>query len=66
MAAKAQEWILKYIKYIKVSVRAKVEHPFHLIKNIFGLRKVRYKGLFRNTARLSKLFGLANLLIVKR
>ena len=29
----------------KASIRAKVEHPFHVIKNLFGYRKVRYKGL---------------------
>jgi IS5 family transposase len=29
----------------KTQVRSKVEHPFHIIKNIFGYRKVRYRGL---------------------
>lgn len=53
------------IEHIKASVRAKVEHPFHIIKNLFGLRKVRYRGLARNTAQLFTLFGLANLLIAK-
>ena len=66
LAGTAQGRILKRIEHIKASVRAKVEHPFHLIKNIFGLKKVRYKGLFRNTAQLCTLFGLANLLIAKR
>jgi IS5 family transposase len=51
---------------IKASVRAKVEHPFHIIKNIFRLKKVRYRGLAKNTAQLFTLFGLANLLIAKR
>lgn len=50
----------------KASLRAKVEHPFHLIKNVFQLKKVRYKGLFKNTAHLFMLFGLGNLLIAKR
>jgi IS5 family transposase len=50
----------------KASIRAKVEHPFHIIKNRFGLKKVRYRGLAKNTAQLYTLFGLANLLIAKR
>ena len=54
------------IEKLKASVRAKVEHPFHIIKNIFQLKKVRYKGLAKNTAQLFTLFGLANLLIAKR
>ena len=51
---------------IKARVRAKVEHPFHIIKNRLGLKKVRYRGLAKNTAQLFTLFGLANLLIAKR
>ncbi len=51
---------------VKASVRAKVEHPFHIIKNRLGLTKVRYRGLMKNTAQLFTLFGLANLLIAKR
>jgi IS5 family transposase len=47
-------------------MRAKVEHPFHIIKNIFQLKKVRYRGLVKNTAQLLTLFGLASLLIAKR
>jgi IS5 family transposase len=47
-------------------MRAKVEHPFHIIKNIYQLKKVRYRGLLKNTAQLFTLFGLANLLITKR
>lgn len=54
------------IEQLKASVRAKVEHPFHIVKNLFGMKKVRYKGLAKNTAQLYTLFGLANLLIAKR
>lgn len=50
------------IEQDKASVRAKVEHPFHIIKNLFGLRKVRYRGLVKNTAQLFTLFGLNELL----
>ena len=47
-------------------VRAWVEHPFHVIKNLFRHRKLRYRGLAKNTAQLHTLFALANLIIVKR
>jgi IS5 family transposase len=32
------------------SVRAEVEHPFHVIKKMFRHKKVRYKGWAKNTA----------------
>ncbi len=51
---------------VKASVRAKVEHPFHVVKNLFGHRKVRYRGLAKNEAQLYTLFGLGNLLLAKR
>jgi IS5 family transposase len=47
-------------------LRAWVEHPFHVIKNLFRHRKLRYRGLFKNTAQLHTLFALANLVIVKK
>ncbi len=58
--------IAEQLEQLKASVRAKVEHPFHIIKNQFGLRKVRYRGLSKNTAQLYTLFAMANLLIAKR
>lgn len=54
------------IEQAKASVRATVEHPFHIVKNILQTKKVRYRGLAKNTAQLFTLFGLANLLIGKR
>ena len=54
------------LEKIKASVRAKVEHPFRLIKGMFGYSKVRYRGLAKNTNRLYVLAGLANLLKMKR
>jgi len=58
--------LIDYVERLKAAVRAKVEHPFHIVKNRFGLKKVRYRGLAKNTAQLFTLFGLANLLIAKR
>ena len=50
----------------KSSVRAKVEHPFHVIKRVFGFVKVRYRGLAKNCERLWVTCGLANLFMVRR
>jgi transposase, IS5 family len=55
-----------YVERVKAAARAKVEHPFHIIKNRFGLKKVRYRGLAKNTAQLLTLFDLAYLLSAKR
>ncbi|MDP9115031.1 MAG: transposase, partial [Acidobacteriota bacterium] len=54
------------IERLKAQVRAKVEHAFHVVKNLFGYRKVRYRGLSKNTSQLHTLFALANLVLVKR
>src|SRR5664280_2563208 len=64
----SRKWarLLERAEQLKASVRAKVEHPFHVIKNLFRHRKVRYKGLAKNQAQLFSLFGLANLVIAKR
>lgn len=56
----------KGLERARAQVRAIVEHPFHIVKNLFGLRKVRYKGIFKNTAQLFTLFALANLLLANR
>ncbi|WP_413615399.1 IS5 family transposase [Halomonas cupida] len=58
--------LLLAIEKAKASIRAKVEHPFHVIKNLFGYRKTRYKGLAKNQAQLFSLFGLANLVLATR
>jgi transposase, IS5 family len=45
----------------KSRVRAKVEHPFRILKRIFGFEKVRYRGLWKNHTRLCACFALVNL-----
>ena len=57
--------ILDALEKAKAQLRAKVEHPFHVIKNLFVHRKSRYRGLAKNTAQLYSLFGLANLLAAR-
>ena len=50
----------------KASIRAKVEHPFRVIKRQFGLVKVRFKGLAKNTAHVVTLFALSNLWMARK
>jgi transposase, IS5 family len=57
--------LTRQIERLKAQVRAKVEHAFHVVKNLFGYRKVRYRGLEKNTAQLHTLFALANLVLAK-
>ena len=50
----------------KAQIRALVEHPFHIVKNLFRYKKVSYRGLHKNGARLYAQFALANLVRAKR
>ena len=59
-------WIQEQLEKMKASVRAKIEHPFHVVKNLFKHRKMRYKGLAKNNAQLFTLFGMANLMFAGR
>ena len=49
------------LEKMKATVRAKVEHPFRIIKCQFGFTKARYKGLAKNDNQLATLFALSNL-----
>ena len=53
--------LIDKVEKIKASIRAKVEHPFRVIKRQFGYAGVRYKGLAKNTAQIVTLFALSNL-----
>ncbi|MFN7990264.1 MAG: IS5 family transposase [Thermoanaerobaculia bacterium] len=48
------------------ALRAKVEHPFRVLKRQFRQERVRYRGLFKNTQRLFTAFALVNLYLVRR
>lgn len=50
----------------KAQVRARVEHPFRVVKCVFGYVKTRFKGLAKNTAQVVTLFALANLYAVRK
>lgn len=57
--------LTQQLEKLKAQVRARVEHPFHILKNLFRHRKTRYRGLAKNTAQLHSLFALANLFIAR-
>ena len=57
---------IEKLEKTKASVRAKVEHCFHVVKCLFKHRKTRYRGLAKNSAQLFTLFGLANLVLARR
>ena len=58
--------MLDKIEKLKAGIRAKVEHPFRVIKRQFGFTKVRYRGLLKNTAQLVTLFALSNLWMARQ
>jgi len=54
------------INRIIAMVRARVEHPFRVLKRQFGYLKIRYRGLAKNRAQLFTLFALGNLFLMRR
>jgi IS5 family transposase len=50
----------------KSRVRAHVEHPFRILKCVFGFRKVCYRGIAKNLNRLQVSFALVNLYMQRR
>jgi IS5 family transposase len=66
IANEALKTVTKALEKAKAQIRARVEHPYHVIKDLFGYRKVRYKGLAKNTAQLFSLFAMANLYIARK
>jgi IS5 family transposase len=66
MAEGTEKEARKAVEKAKASVRAFVEHPFHIVKNLFQHRKARYRGLAKNGHQLYTLFGLANVVIGAR
>jgi transposase, IS5 family len=58
--------LTRRIERVKAQARSRVEHVFHILKDCFHYRKLRYKGLKKNGAQHEVLFALANLVIVKK
>ena len=64
--AKPMDALTEQLERVKAGIRARVEHPFRVLKRQFGHAKVRYRGLAKNTAQLHTLFALANLWMARR
>ena len=64
--SRGSQRLIEQLEQIKASIRAKVEHPFRVIKRQFGFMKVRYRGLAKNTAQLVTLFALSNLWMARK
>ena len=64
--SKTVDALIDKLEKIKARIRAKVEHPFRVIKCQFGYRKTRNRGLVKNTAQLITLFALSNLWMVRK
>ena len=60
----SERW--RAINRARSRTRARGEHPFHVVKRLWGFAKVRYRGLAKNLARAFSLFALANLYMVRR
>jgi len=59
----SERW--KQINRARSRIRARGEHPFHIVKRLWGFAKVRYRGLAKNLARAQTMFALANLYSVR-
>ena len=65
MAGGWQKELAQAYEKLKAKIRARVEHPFHVIKNIFKHKKTRYRGIVKNDVQLQMLFGLSNLYMMR-
>ncbi len=57
---------VQQLETLRARIRAKVEHPFRVIKRQFGYMKVRYRGLAKNGAQVETLFALSNLWMARQ
>ena len=58
--------LMDKVEKLKARIRAKVEHPFRVVKRQFDYVKVRYRGLKKNTLQLKTLFALSNLWMARK
>lgn len=65
MADGWQKDLAQACEKLKSKIRARVEHPFHVIKNLFHYKKTRYQGIAKNDTQLNMLFGLSNLYMMR-
>ena len=57
---------VRKIEYAKAQVRARLEHPFRVIKRQFGDTEVRFRGVSKNIAQQATLFALSNLWMMRK
>jgi IS5 family transposase len=60
-----QKQLASAYETLKATIRSRVEHPFHVIKNLFHYKKARYKGIAKNDCQLQMLFALSNLYMAR-
>ena len=60
----SERW--RMIKRARSRTRARGEHAFRIVKQLWGFAKVRYRGLAQNLARAQTMFALANLYQLRR
>ena len=65
-ALAAAQWADRGEERRKASVRARAEHPYQIVKRVFGYAKVRYRGIAKNASRILTLLASANLLMCAR
>ena len=53
------------IEAAKAHVRAKVEHPFRVIKQQFGFQKTKLRGMTKNRCKINVMAALTNLYLVR-
>lgn len=66
MAESRTKRLLQKVEKAKAQIRARVEHPFRVVKRQFGFVKVRFRGLAKNTSQVITLFALANLWMARK
>jgi len=62
----AEGRLLDLVETAKAHFRAKVEHPFRIVKCQFGFKKAYYRGIDKNDLKIKLLFTLVNLWMVRR
>jgi len=60
----SQRW--RKINRARSRTRARCEHPFRVVKRLWGFDKTRYRGIAKNLARAQTMFALANLYAVRQ
>jgi IS5 family transposase len=59
----SERW--RAINRARSRTRARCEHPFRVVKHLWGFTKTRYRGIAKNLARAQTMFALANLYAVR-